>query len=127
MNNFSSLTTAQLRRAADIQEQIEALNHQLTSLLNGGVSAPAPASSQETLIAQPAKTRKKYKLSAAGREKKVAAQKARWAKVKTAAKADNSEVKPGKKRRKMSAAGRAKIAAAVKARWAKVKAGKAGR
>ena len=57
------------------------------------------------------------KMSAAGRRAIAAAQKARWAKVKTAA-------KPAKKRKKMSAAGRARIAAFQKARWAKIKAAK---
>ena len=57
------------------------------------------------------------KMSAAGRRAIAKAQKARWAKVKTAA-------KPAKKRKKMSAAGRARIAAFQKARWAKIKAAK---
>ena len=54
-------------------------------------------------------------MSTAARRKIAAAQKDRWAKVKSE--------KPGQKpKRKMSAAGRARIAAAVKARWAKAKA-----
>ena len=56
-------------------------------------------------------------MSAVGRARIAAAQKARWAKVK----GDKVEAAP-KKRRKMSAAGRARMAAAAKARWAKAKA-----
>ena len=79
MSNFSSLTSAQLRRAADIQEQIEVLNGQLAVILNGNGAANA-LKIPSALGSEPVKTRKKYKLSAEGRAKKVAAQKARWAK-----------------------------------------------
>jgi len=65
-------------------------------------------------------------LSAEGRAKKVAAQKARWAKAKASAETSvKSEAEPVKKRKKMSASSKAKIAAAAKARWAKVRAEKA--
>lgn len=60
--------------------------------------------------------RKKRTMSAAGRKRIAAAQKARWAK-----KAGKKVVKA---KRKISAAGRARIAAAQKKRWAKVKAEK---
>jgi hypothetical protein len=56
-------------------------------------------------------------MSAAGRARVAAAQKARWAKIKTA----KSVVKPAKKFT-MSAGARAAISAAAKARWAKIKA-----
>ena len=103
MNILASLTSAQLKHAADLKDQITKLETELGSIF--GASAPA--------VAAP----KKSKMSAAGRAKIAAAQKARWAKVKKA--------KPApvvKKKSKMSASGRAKIAAAQKARWAKVKA-----
>ena len=118
MSNLSSLTPAQLRHAAEIQEQIEALGSELEAVLNGS-PASVPQSAPEI---EPVKARKKYKLSAAGRAAKIAAQKARWAKVK----AGKTEAEPVKKRRKMSTSAKAKIAAAAKARWAKVRAGKAG-
>jgi len=134
MSNLTSLTSAQLQRAAGIQEQIEALRLQLSAILNGGDSAPAaeliPEASPEVV---PFKTRKKYRLSAAGRAKKIAAQKARWAKVKGVSggaengPADNAGAEPVFKRRKMSAAGRAAIAAGARARWAKFHAEKAGK
>jgi len=100
---LSSLTSAQLRRAAGLKEKIDALNKKLASILGG--SAPAPA-----------KAPKKRRMSAAGRAKIAAAQKARWAKAKGVRSA-----KPAKKR-KMSAAAKARISAAAKARWAKAKA-----
>jgi len=66
-------------------------------------------------------------MSAAGRERIAAAQRARWAKVKgtNGAKAANkANVVAIAKKRTISAAGRKKIAAAQRARWAKVKAAK---
>ena len=125
MSKLSSLTSAQLRRAADIQEQIEVLNGQLAVILDGNGTANA-LKIPSALGSEPVKTRKKYRLSAAGRAKKVAAQKARWAKAKVSAEPSGSmEAEPAKKRKKMSAASKAKIAAAAKARWAKVRAEKA--
>jgi hypothetical protein len=70
-------------------------------------------------------TGKRPKLSAAGRARIAAAQRARWAKLrgqhgKTAQK--QNVVSMPAKRKTMSSAARKKIAAAQKARWAKVKA-----
>lgn len=56
------------------------------------------------------------KISAAGRARIVAAQRARWAKIKGAAGKGTM-----RKKRTMSVAARKKIAAAQRARWAKVK------
>jgi hypothetical protein len=58
-------------------------------------------------------------ISAAGRARIAAAQRARWAKVKGAATQGSLP-----KRRTMSAAGRKRIAAAQRVRWAKIKAKK---
>jgi hypothetical protein len=59
-------------------------------------------------------------LSASGRRKVAAAQRARWAKVKSQNVVSFAKgKKPGK--RTMSASARRKIAAAQRARWAKVK------
>jgi hypothetical protein len=61
------------------------------------------------------------KISAAGRARIAAAQRARWAKVRgTGKQKQNVVAMPQKKT--MSAAARRKIAAAQRARWAKVKA-----
>ena len=103
-NLLSSLTTAQLRQAADLKEKIAALTKELSSLLGASASAKAP--------------KKKGGMSAAGRARVAAAQKARWAKIKGAKPA----VKAPAKKRKMSAAGKARLSAATKARWAKIKA-----
>ena len=65
------------------------------------------------------KTKPRRKMSAKGRARIVAAQKARWAKVK------GQKVVPiAKAKRTMSASARRKIAAAQRARWARVKRGK---
>jgi hypothetical protein len=105
MGNLSSLTSAQLRRAAEIKDAMSRLDRELFSIL-GVRSDSSPA---------PQKTRK---MSAAAKARIAAAQKARWAKVK-----GKATTKPiAKKKRKMSAAAKAKIAAAAKARWAKAKA-----
>jgi len=61
-------------------------------------------------------------MSASGRARIAAAQRARWAKVKGKSKSANVVKMP--KKRVMSAASRRKIAAAQRARWAKVKAAK---
>jgi hypothetical protein len=60
---------------------------------------------------------RRRKLSAAGRARIVAAQKARWAKVR-----GKQNVVTMPKRRTLSAAARKKIAAAQRARWARVRA-----
>ncbi len=103
MTNLLSLTTAQLRRAADLKENIETLNKELSSILGSPTSVSA----------KPSKT-----MSAAARGKIAAAQKARWAKLKTV----KSAFKAPAKKRTMSKAAKAKISAAAKARWAKTKA-----
>jgi hypothetical protein len=104
MSDLSSLTSAQLRRAAVLKDTISRLERKLFSILN--------------TTSKTNSTPKRSKMSRSARAKIAAAQKARWAKVK-----GKPAAKPtAKRKRKMSAAGRAKIAAAVKARWAKAKA-----
>ncbi len=61
---------------------------------------------------------RRRKLSAKGLANIRAAQKARWAKARSAG---GSKIAP---KRRISAAGRARIAAAARARWAKIKAQK---
>ncbi len=65
---------------------------------------------------------KRGKMSAAGRARVAAAQRARWAKVRM--NSVKSDVFTMPKKSTMSAAGRKRIAAAQRARWAKLKAGK---
>ena len=70
-------------------------------------------------------TRPGVGMSAAGRARIAAAQRARWAKVKATNGKQN--VVTMAKRRTLSVAARRKIAAAQRARWAKVKAAKKGK
>ncbi|MFO1485239.1 MAG: hypothetical protein U1F71_17900 [Verrucomicrobiaceae bacterium] len=67
-----SLSAVQLRRAAALQEKIEAMQSELASLLG------------ESSSGKPAK--KKRKMSAAARKRIADAQRARWAKQKAAEK-----------------------------------------
>ena len=100
-----NITPQQLRKAADIQERIQSLQNELTEILGGETSTPA----------QTTETPKKRKVSAAGRARMRAAQKARWAKIKGTA----PEAEPAKKpNRKMSAQGLANIRAGVAKRMA---------
>jgi hypothetical protein len=62
------------------------------------------------------------KMSAAGRARIAAAQRARWAKVRANGSKTNVVAMP--KKRKMSAAARKRIAAAQRARWANARAAK---
>ena len=107
--NITNLSVQQLRHAAVLKEKIAALEAELAKYVNGAGSVSISLSAP----------RKKFRMSAAGRARIIAAQKARWAKVK----ASKGGAKPAKaKKRTMSAAARAKIAAIARARWAKVKA-----
>jgi hypothetical protein len=112
--SIASLSIAQLQEAIVIKKQIVSLHEQLAKLVwdkHESITAPKV----------PAKKARKG-ISAAGKARIVAAQKARWAKVKGAAPAAPAPSTPVKKTRQgMSAAGKAKIAAAQKTRWAKVK------
>ena len=120
MASFHDLTTAQLRQAVQIREQIESLQGKLSALLGG--SSPATKTSQGP-------TRGKRTLSAATKKKMAAAQQMRWAKTKGAsstkvAPKPAQSAKPASKNRKaFSPETRAKLAAAMKARWAARKKG----
>jgi hypothetical protein len=112
MNLITNLSATQLRQAADLKEEITALERELNQLL--GTTA------QTATLKVP---KKKFTMSAAAKAKISAAAKLRWAKVKEAKPAVKPKAGPApKKKGGMSAAGRAKISAAAKARWAKAKA-----
>lgn len=117
------LTIEQLKRAIQIEEQIEALRNQLNAVLSG-VNTGKVESLLNTVMALGGR---KGKRSAATRAKMAAAQKARWAqKNGGAVEADAVAQKPAKKKkRKMSPEGRARIIEAQKKRWAALK-GKKG-
>jgi hypothetical protein len=105
---LASLSSKQLRRAADLKDKIQSLENELGRILGASIKPVAAVA-----------PKKKRKMSAVGRAKIAAAARARWAKVK----GRKSAAKPVKKaRRKMSAAARAKISAAARARWKKAKA-----
>jgi hypothetical protein len=106
MNSLINLSPQQLRKAADLQERIVALQSELAGLLGEPAAVPAPA-------APGAKPAARRRISAAGIERIRAAQRARWAKA-HAGKAPKATA--GKRR--MSPAARAKIAARMKAVWA---------
>lgn len=112
--SLSSLSVAQLRRAIEIREKMEALEKELAGI--AGVSA----------VAVPAAPSKKRTMSPAARAKIAAAQKARWAQRKgkrfTAQALKPTTKAEPKPKRKMTAAGRRRLAALAKARWAKARA-----
>ena len=118
MSNLLDLSSAQLLRAAAIKEKISALETELTSILG---SPTVTAKSKPPV-------KKKRGMSAVGRAKVAAAQKARWAKIKNSKPTVKVATKPtapaAKKKFTMSAAAKAKISAAAKDRWAKIKAAK---
>ena len=107
-------STAQLKRAIQIQRAIESFERKIESLkakvdkvLGGGA------------IAIPLSTKTGgRKMSAAAKARIAAAQRARWAKLK----GNNSGIPVKQGRRKMSAAVKARLAEVARKRWAKVKA-----
>ncbi len=107
--SISTLSAAQLRLAATIKEKIASLEQELADL----IGSPGEAAADGAV--------RSYKISAAGRARIAAAQRARWAKQKGQS---QPAAKSTSKKRTMSAAGRARIIAAQKARWAKVRAEK---
>jgi len=112
-NSLMKLSLAQLKQAIAIREQIEALEAKLSNLLGTTPVEVAP--------------RKKKGMSAAGRARIAAAQKARWTKKKQTsmpATVAATPVPPKKKTKTMSPEARARIGLAQKARWAKIRAAK---
>ena len=109
MNSITNLTPQQLRHAADIQEQIQALQNELSDLLGNHETGPT------------GKTKGRRRVSPQGLANIRAGARRRWA----AARAGKTNRPAGKRRGKMSTAGRARIAAALRARWAAAK--RAGR
>jgi hypothetical protein len=131
-----------LSQRESIVKHLEGVRDTATHLLQQlGISAPAaPAAPLAAPVrrgpGRPPKAeaapRKRRTMSAEARAKTAAAQRARWAKVRTAESASQPAVERGRppkaqtirKRRTISAEGRERIAAAQRARWAKQKAGK---
>jgi hypothetical protein len=118
-------TIANLKQAIEITEQIEKLQAQLNALLQD-IGAPVKAAKSPAVkVSAPKPAKKRRGMSAAGRAAIVAAQKARWAKIKKEKAGKAAPVKaakPAKKKRNVSPEVRAKLAAMMKARWAAKKA-----
>lgn len=114
MNSLHDLTVVQLRRAAELKDQIDNLNNELAAILGGAkVSAPVAKGAGRG-----------RGMTAAGKASQAEKMRAYWA-AKRAAKGGTSaagSATGGKKRRTMSPEAKAKIAAAARARWAKIRA-----
>jgi hypothetical protein len=93
------------------KRRIDSQIYELRQLLNGDSAETGTESGTPT---------HKRKISAAGRRRMAAAQKARWAKIRGEAEPASSLAapKPAKQKRKLSAAGRKAISEATKRRWA---------
>lgn len=120
MATFHELSTAQLRQALQLREQIEALQQKLGELLGGGKPTAPTAKAKKPV----GRRGGKRQMSDEARAKIAAAQKARWAKTKApAAPVAKAGAKATKKKGGLTNEGRAKLAAAMKARWAARKKG----
>jgi hypothetical protein len=110
--NPLDLTVNELKRAAAIKEQIEALNKELRGILG------APAITR-------AAPKKKRTMSAATKKQIAAAQKARWANLRRAKPATRAAKPTARAKTKaFSRATRAKLSAKLKAYWAAKRAGR---
>ncbi len=112
MSTLITLTSKQLNRAATLKERITVLEEKLASILGAVISSGSNS--------KPNVLGKKSKMSAAGRARIAAAQRARWAKVK-GAKSTGPAAKAAPKKRVVSAAVKARLSAIAKKRWAKAK------
>jgi hypothetical protein len=84
MTNNSTPSAQQLKRAIEILEQIDNLERELRTVLQGESSSAETRTAQNTEERKKAlQSRKKHVVSPEAREKMAAAQRRRWAKVKT--------------------------------------------
>jgi hypothetical protein len=109
MNSIIHLSPKSLRRAADLQERISALQDELKDIL--GASNETPFFEKPT----------RRKMSLAVRRKIAAGARARWARERGEV-ADETPISKRGGKRRMSAAAKAKISLAAKERWRKVRA-----
>src|SRR5262249_11605465 len=101
--NYNAVSSQDLRRAADIKERIDALEHELAAILGS-----------QSVASSPKGTRRR--MSAAARARIAAGARARWARART----ENSHARPTTKKR--SPAVRARLSAIARERWRKAKA-----
>jgi hypothetical protein len=114
--SITSLSPQQLRQAADLQERILELESELSEILGGEIPIPVSA---ETLQAP---KRGRRKMSAKGRARIAAAQKARWAAKRSEAVSKATPAKTVvKPKRYPPPALRKARSEAMKARWAKAR------
>jgi hypothetical protein len=116
----SSNSVSQLQRALSLAQQIERLEAELAAVL--GTAAPSPRAAKPAggAPAAPRQGKGRGTISPEGRARIIAAQKARWAKVRRE-KGGSGKAAPaakGKKKGGLTAEGRARLAALMKARWA---------
>ena len=84
---LASLTAKQLKKAAVLRERIDRLETELNKILTvGGSPVSATTRGKRKAPAKPKVTKKKRRMSAAGRARIAAAARARWAKRKAAGK-----------------------------------------
>jgi hypothetical protein len=105
----SEILNAAIEGFESQKRHIDSQIYELRQLLQGG-----PAEATATPLAPKARR----KMSAAGRRRIAAAQKARWAKVKTEPGPVSAAHQAPKGKRRLSAAGRKAISDATKKRWA---------
>ena len=110
LKQYVSLRSALEREKLQLQARLEEVTRALGA--NGLDLGPAAA-------ATPVQGRGMRTMSAAARARIAAAQRARWARVKSGT---PKSAAPAKGRRRMSPAARAKLAAIARARWARAKA-----
>ena len=114
MSNLGNVLQQLRAEHKQVEQQAEKLSAAISALegIMGGKGSGAASNGS-----------RRSTMSAAGRARIAAAQRARWAKVKSGAKQTVGATATSV-RRTMSASARRRIAAAQRARWAKVKAGK---
>lgn len=103
--NIHIVSPQALRRAADLQERIQALQAELAQLLNGVTEAPT------------VQLRGRKRMSVQGLANIRAGVRKRWAAFKRAGRSTGA-----RPTRRMSAAAKARLAAVARARWRKAKA-----
>ena len=126
MSQISTPSIDRLKKAVEVAEQIEKLQSQLASILGDqpAVSAAPVAKVAKVAASKPA-AKGKRTMSPEARERIAAAQRARWAKSRSAAVAKPAASAPAFKaksgKRSLSPEAREKIAAAARRRWAAFK------
>ena len=127
--NITNLTPQQLRAAADLKEQIDALQNEMNELLGGEVSAAADVAFEAPEGPKNGRRKKRRTLSPEGRANIAAAAKARWAARRgeappeeaPATEPEEPAAGPVKRKRRIPRALREARSAAMKAMWARAR------